>query len=90
SAGLIALRFVWAWGYMGLTLRLANGRRPDWQLSATMALAGVRGAITLAGVLTLPMTLADGQPFPARDLAIFLAAGAIIVSLLAASFALPL
>jgi CPA1 family monovalent cation:H+ antiporter len=55
-----------------------------------MSFAGVRGAITLAGVLTLPLTLNDGTPFPARDLAIFLAAGVIIVSLLAASIALPL
>ena len=31
----------------------------------------------------------DGAAFPARDLAIFLAAGVIIVSLVAASFGLP-
>ena len=55
-----------------------------------MSFAGVRGAITLAGVLTLPLAMADGSPFPARDLAIFLAAGVIIVSLLIASIALPL
>jgi CPA1 family monovalent cation:H+ antiporter len=55
-----------------------------------MSLAGVRGAITLAGVLTLPIVLQDGSPFPARDLAIFLAMGVIIVSLVAASIGLPL
>ena len=54
-----------------------------------MSLAGVRGAITLAGILTLPLALDDGTPFPARDLAIFLAAGVIVVTLLAATFALP-
>jgi CPA1 family monovalent cation:H+ antiporter len=54
------------------------------------SLAGVRGAITLAGVLTLPLALNDGTPFPARDLAIFLAMGVIIVSLIAASIGLPL
>ncbi len=52
-------------------------------------MAGTRGAITLAGVLTLPLMLADGSPFPARDLATFLAAGVIILSLVAASAALP-
>src|SRR5690606_3621735 len=46
-------------------------------------------AITLAGVLTLPLALADGTPFPARDLAIFLAAGVIIMSLTVSSFVLP-
>src|SRR3546814_15650463 len=55
-----------------------------------MSFAGVRGAITLAGVLTLPLALDDGTPFPARDLAIFLAAGVIIVSLILATIALPL
>jgi monovalent cation/hydrogen antiporter len=57
---------------------------------ATMSFAGVKGAITLAGVLTLPITLNDGSPFPARDLAIFLAAGVIIVSLVLATLALPI
>lgn len=54
-----------------------------------MGLAGVRGAITLAGVLTLPLTLADGSPFPGRDLAIFLAAGVILTTLVIASVILP-
>jgi CPA1 family monovalent cation:H+ antiporter len=57
---------------------------------AATSLAGVRGAITLAGVLTLPFVLHDGSPFPARELAIFLAMGVIIVSLVAASIGLPL
>ena len=51
--------------------------------------ANVSGAITLAGVLTLPLVLQDGSPFPARQLAIFLAASVILVSLLVASVALP-
>ena len=52
-------------------------------------LAGVRGAITLAGVLTLPLLLPDDTPFPARELAVFLAASVILMSLLVASIALP-
>src|SRR3546814_20867472 len=55
-----------------------------------MSFAGVRGAITLAGVLTLPLVMNDGSAFPARDLAIFLAMGVIITSLVAASIGLPL
>ncbi len=38
----------------------------------------------------LPLALGDGAPFPARDLAIFLAAGVIIVSTTMASVALAL
>lgn len=94
-AGLAALRFLWVWGSLKLTiLRRRDAAQtphsPDWRLIAAMSFAGVRGAITLAGVLTLPLALNDGAPFPARDLAIFLAAGVIIVSLVVASVALPI
>ena len=88
------LRFGWVLVSFRLTLlrkREANpALSPDWRLFAAMSFAGVRGAITLAGVLTIPLTLNDGTPFPARDLAIALAAGVILVSLLLASIALPL
>ena len=40
-------------------------------------------------MLTLPLALADGTPFPVRDLTISLAAGVIILSLLAANACLP-
>ncbi|MDQ0251898.1 CPA1 family monovalent cation:H+ antiporter [Sphingomonas kyeonggiensis] len=93
-AGLAALRFAWVWTSLRLTILrkregLAEMRSPNWRLVAATSFAGVRGAITLAGVLTLPLALNDGSPFPARDLAIFLAAGVIIVSLVIASVALP-
>jgi len=93
-AGLALLRFLWVWISLKLTI-LRKGQTdtplhsPNWRLVAAMSFAGVRGAITLAGVLTLPLVLNDGTPFPARDLAIFLAAGVIIVSLIIASVALP-
>ena len=64
--------------------------RSGWRLVTVMSLAGVRGAVTLAGVLSLPLVLPGGASFPARDLAILLAMGVIIVSLLAASVGLPL
>ena len=93
-SALAALRFAWVWVSFRLTLFRAREEipysRPDWRLIAAMSFAGVRGAITLAGVLTIPLTLTDGTVFPARDLAIFLATGVIIVSLLLASVGLPL
>ena len=93
-AALGALRFLWIWASWRIALsRPASERqavvRPTWQLIATMSFAGVRGAITLAGILTLPLFLADGSLFPARDLVIFLATGVIILSLIMASICLP-
>ena len=92
-AALAALRFVWVWTSLRLTLFRRRHRGPPpkvgLRLTMVMSLAGVRGAITLAGILTVPFTLGDGSPMPSRSLAIFLAAGVIIVSLLVATFALP-
>ncbi|HLT90788.1 MAG TPA: Na+/H+ antiporter [Woeseiaceae bacterium] len=93
--GLAVLRFAWVWvsGHFALWLARRRDRpagpKPSLRLVAVMSVAGVRGAITLAGVLTLPLALGDGTPFPARDLTIFLAAGVIILSLTASSVLLP-
>ncbi|AYC99935.1 sodium proton antiporter [Neorhizobium sp. NCHU2750] len=95
NVALALLRFAWVWVSLHFTMfraarRGQHIRKPHWKLLVATSLAGVRGAITLAGVLTLPFFLDDGvTPFPARDLAIFLAAGVIIFSLIAASVGLP-
>ena len=92
-ATLAALRFVWVWTSLKLTLFRRRHRGPPakvgLRLTMVMSLAGVRGAITLAGILTLPFALGDGSPMPSRNLAIFLAASVIVVSLVLATFALP-
>jgi CPA1 family monovalent cation:H+ antiporter len=94
NVALAALRLAWVWVSLRFTLYRAAQkgqvvRTPSWRLVVATSLAGVKGAITLAGILTLPLTMNDGSPFPARDLVILLAAGVIIVSLLAASISLP-
>ncbi len=94
SVGLTLLRFVWVWTSLRLTVFRARHRgaqvtRPNPRLVMAASLAGVRGAITLAGVMTLPLLMGDGTPFPARDLTIFLASAVILLSLMMASIALP-
>ena len=94
-AALALARLAWVMVSLKLTLlknrrRGTVGREPEMRLILAMSVAGVRGAITLAGVLTLPLTLNDGTPFPARDLAICLAAGVILLSMGLASVALPM
>jgi Na+/H+ antiporter len=93
--GLAVLRFIWVWVSLRITLlrqaqKGATPPRAPWRLVATMSFAGVRGAITLAGVLTLPLVMGDGTPFPGRELAIFLATGVILLSLVMASVVLPI
>lgn len=94
TIGLALLRFGWVWVTMRLSLfaalrRQEGGKGPELRLISAFSVAGVRGAVTLAGVLTLPLTMTDGSPFPARSLAIFLAAGVIVLSLVVASLGLP-
>ena len=95
NLGLAILRFVWVWSSLQLGALVARARghevpvQPSLRLITAVSVAGVRGAITLAGVLTLPLVLADGTAFPVRDLTILLAAGVIILSLLAANACLP-
>ncbi|SDV48648.1 Na+/H+ antiporter [Chitinasiproducens palmae] len=94
-AALFVLRFVWVWLLRWLsskTLLRAGFKSaiPGMRTAAITSFAGVRGAITLAGVLSLPFMMPDGSPLPARDTVIFLASGVILLSLVSAAIALPL
>lgn len=89
---LTAFRFVWVsftLGVMHLFSRQKKTIEVNKRYVLILSFAGVRGAVTLAGVMTLPLLLPDQNAFPARELAIFLAATVIILSLVLASFILP-
>jgi Na+/H+ antiporter len=94
NVGLALLRFAWVWISLRVSL-FKTGQsgiptsRAQWKLVLATSLAGVRGAITLAGVMTLPLALPGGEAFPARDLAVFLATAVILLSLVVASVGLP-
>lgn len=94
---LIALRFIWVQSTWRLIIALRQWRgRGDDSLKLTtrssllLTVGGVRGAVTLAGTLSVPMLISAGVNFPERDLLIFIAAGVILLSLVAASVALPI
>jgi len=92
---LLALRFVWIWGALRVSAHWARRRggsseAPSLRYTGAAALAGIRGSVTLAGVLSLPLALPNGSPFPARDLLIFLASGVILFSLFVGCFGLPI
>jgi len=69
--------------------RRSKQRALDVRLISITSLSGVRGAITLAAVMSIPLAMPNGSAFPARDLLIFLATGVILCSLLSGSFFLP-
>lgn len=55
---------------------------PTWQGVLVTGWAGMRGTITLAAALSIPLLQADGSPFPGRDIVIFLSFGVVMVTLL--------
>lgn len=92
---LIGVRFLWLWSMKRISLRFMKKRPLEFGSFTTRELAiasfaGVRGAITLAGVLSIPLFLGDGTPFPARYELIFLSAGVILFSLFAGVIMLPI
>ncbi|WP_188593067.1 Na+/H+ antiporter [Paenibacillus silvae] len=91
---LVLLRFLWIYLFWQGNEWLRSTRKspigkPRFKEIIILSLSGVRGAVTLAGAFSIPYVLQDGSPFPERDLIIFLAAGVILVSLIAASVLLP-
>jgi CPA1 family monovalent cation:H+ antiporter len=73
---LVLVRFLWLFVATYLprlfskTFRRKNPA--PWQQTALIAWTGMRGADSLAGALAIPFLLADGTPFPGRDLILLL------------------
>ncbi|MBZ9558795.1 MULTISPECIES: Na+/H+ antiporter [Modicisalibacter] len=91
---LLVIRFAFVYVYHWAEERILRLRgksaesQPRLLVTALSSVAGVRGAITLAGVLSVPL-LINGAPFPGRDLMIFIAAAVIILSLLIGALGVP-
>jgi monovalent cation/hydrogen antiporter len=95
SAAVIAIRIVWIFPFTyGPWAWLARAREsvsaPPWQRPAVVAWMGMRGAVSLAAALALPLTTDAGDPFPARPLIIFLAFSVIVATLVLQGLTLPL
>ncbi len=63
---------------------------PPWQWAFVISFTGVRGAVSLAAALALPLAISDGSPFPHRDLILFVAFGVIFITLVGFGLGLPL
>jgi len=80
------------WTYVTQWVRLKNHKHEtaSWRVAITSGLTGVRGAVTMAGVLSVPLVTDSGEPFPQRALMLFIAAITIILSLVVAIVLLPI
>src|SRR5206468_9725659 len=78
----------WLWVFTTPYAIRAFDRRPAQRLRrvparqrTVTAVAGFRGAVSLAAVLAVPHTLSSGAPFPGRDLIVVITCGVIVLTL---------
>ena len=95
SVVIVVARFAWVFPGTYLTrfmsARLARADpSPPWRQVFVIAFTGVRGAVSLAAALALPLTLPGGEDFPNRDMILFVAFGVILVTLAGLGLGLPL
>ena len=69
---------LWLWP----RLRRREGTYPSLKAVALVSWCGVRGAVSLAAALSLPLTLADGSPFPGREQIVACTLAVILVTLI--------
>ncbi|WP_392840016.1 cation:proton antiporter [Streptomyces sp. LN500] len=94
SAVLVVVRL--AFLFVSVYLIRMIDRRPQQRLlrishraRVVSGLAGFRGAVSLAIALSVPHTLDSGEPFPDRDLIVFVTSGVIVVTLVVQGLLLP-
>ena len=94
SLAAILVRIAWVFPATYLPRLLLPGvaardPSPPWQPVAVISWAGLRGVVSLAAALALPLETASGEPFPARDLIVFLTFVVILVTLVGQGLTLP-
>ena len=94
-AALLLVRFGWLFIMKRLSVRLLKKNPMEFSNYSVRELwlatfAGVRGAVALGGVLSVPLYLANGDAFPARYELVCLATGVIMFSLIIGVIILPI
>ena len=97
TLAILAIRLAWGWGEAKLARfgkagmgSLKNKPMPGIRVLLAHTVAGIRGAVTLAAAISLPLQIGTGMPFPARDELILIAGGVIILTLVIAATCLPI
>jgi len=94
SVVVIVTRFIWMYPATYLPRLLSRSLRardpsPPWTWPTILAFTGVRGIVSLAAALAIPLTVADGSPFPQRDWILVLAFTVVLVTLVGQGLTLP-
>jgi CPA1 family monovalent cation:H+ antiporter len=95
SLAVILIRVFWVFPatYLPRLLSARLRRRdpyPSWRHVTIVAWTGMRGVVSLAAAMALPLATQDGRPFPGRDLILFLTFIVILATLVVQGLSLPL
>ncbi len=88
SGTVIVVRFGWVFAVINAPKWIAR-RMSSWRGAVFLSWAGMRGALSLAAALALPLETDSGGPFPGRDLILFLTFAVILVTLVGQGLTLP-
>jgi monovalent cation/hydrogen antiporter len=91
----VVTRIVWSFGVTALIRAVdrrpqQRERRASWKLRVVAAWSGMRGAVSLAAALALPLTTDGGEPLPGRDLILFVTFAVILFTVVGQGLTLPL
>ena len=95
SGTVILVRLVWVFPGAYLPRLLSRRIRerdpyPPWTNPALIGWAGMRGAVSLAAALAVPLTIDTGAPFPQRELILFLTMCVVLATLVGQGLTMPL
>lgn len=91
----IIIRMLWCFllvyfpKWIRYTVRL-DRVNPMWKVPFIIGWAGMRGVVSLASALSVPLLLPNGEPFPHRNLILFITFIVILVTLVFQGLTLPL
>ena len=89
TAVVVLVRFAWvAVGAYSPRIARMDGKAP-WKGALVLSWSGMRGAVSLAAALALPLTTDANAPFPNRDLIVFLTFSVILGTLVVQGLTLP-
>jgi CPA1 family monovalent cation:H+ antiporter len=94
AVAVIGTRILWVFPFIRLPRLLwphlrAHDRAPSWRGAGAIAWMGMRGAVSLAAALALPLETDAGTSFPNRPLIIYLTFCVIIATLVLQGLSLP-
>ena len=90
----IVVRMLWVYPIAYVPLWFKNRVRadnvnPTWKGPTIIGWAGMRGVVSLASALSVPLLLSNGEPFPYRNLILFITFIVILITLVFQGLTLP-